>query len=208
MNVIFFLSNRIIMPRVSLNQKKILVDHVFDNFYVLLGTFQSSSGNKYKTNKWNEIANVLNQIGPSTKSGAEWKKTFATIKSQTKEKVGNMRRKWNQGKSSEIKFSNIDEKIIQMFGVNHLDGLNNVNELGIRSRKSTPVSFLETFPKYGLAVLHRKKKTERAKKTNLKAFAKQIKSHDTYLYEIPDRKSEIVGILQDINILVKNFDQH
>ncbi len=144
------------MPRINLNQKRVFVDEVFKNFYVLFGTFQSSRGNKFKTKKWNEVAKIVNKIGPAKKSGKQWKKYFSTIKSQTKDKIAQTRRKLNQGLASQVNLNDIDDKIIRMYGTNILDGLKSVGECGMPNNKIEP--FLESFPEHSTAILQLKKK--------------------------------------------------
>lgn len=183
----------------NLNQKSVLVDQVFNNFYVLLGTFQSSSGSKYRTKKWKEVAVILNEIGPARKSGGEWKKSFSNIKSKTKEKVGKIRRRRNQGLSSGIKFSEIDEKIVRMFGTNSLDGLKNIQEIGIRNRKIKPINIMDSFPEHGETILQRKKKIPKRSNTYSAVISNLSKAKNEHIQQSLEQKHEIIQILKDIS---------
>lgn len=80
----------------------------------LFGVFESVNGKAMKMKKWNEIAIVLNDLGPAIKKGSAWKKSFNCIKSTTKTKVQKLRQDQDNGRETKAILSEIDKKLITM----------------------------------------------------------------------------------------------
>lgn len=62
------------MSKVNIKQKQALVDFMEVNYKFLFGKFGSSDGKSSKEEKWKEIADELNRLGPPQKDIEKWKK--------------------------------------------------------------------------------------------------------------------------------------
>lgn len=91
-----------------------------------------------------------------------------------------------------------------MFGMIHVNGLKNVNKLGIASRRIRPLPFVETFPDNRKTIIRHKKKTERSN-ANFEAISNQIKLQEKCLHQFCEQRCEVIGILNDLKVTINNL---
>lgn len=63
-------------PRMDPNQKKFLVELITSNYQYLFGRHPTISGQQTKKNKWSEISDALNLMGPLRKNPDDGKKVM------------------------------------------------------------------------------------------------------------------------------------
>lgn len=92
--------------KVTAEQKQIIIDYMQENHIYLVGKFGGVEGRVNKDEKWKEITNILNALGPPKKDAAKWKKCWADMKSEVKKKLQLQRQNRNQTGAGPINIRN------------------------------------------------------------------------------------------------------
>lgn len=113
--------------------------------------------------QWDELAAILNDMGPPFKSGTEWSECFEKMKQQTHRKVAMLRHHQNKtggGSSSGIELSGIEDKILMIYGKDHFDKIQGVGECGMERGQFERISCLDSISAAPLA--HRKEASSKS----------------------------------------------
>lgn len=118
--------------KVTQQQKAAIVDFMQQNYSFLMGKFTNLEGRNRKNQKWEEFSDTLNQLGPPIKDLAKWKKTWSDMKTETKKKFQTKRQNLltSGAGPTDVIFTPLDERIINICGKKTLDGDAEVNEIG------------------------------------------------------------------------------
>lgn len=124
--------------KVNYQQKESIVDYMQTNYSILHGRFTSAQGKLAKDNKWNELMELLNNLGPPIKKTEQWKKTWNDMRADVKKKLQLKRQNLNQSGAGPINivFTELEDRIVSICGKQILDGDQNIPEIGFNFPKS------------------------------------------------------------------------
>ncbi|KAJ6648139.1 hypothetical protein Bhyg_03364 [Pseudolycoriella hygida] len=128
--------------RVSIAQKRRLLMLVEQNFLRTVGRFPGFHGVAIKRRIWEDYAKELNSLGPPFKNGKGWENTFTCIRLRAKNNVACLRNDINKKRGIVTKLSESDEKILTMYGIDLLDGIQGLSEGGLLYEKTLPFQTL------------------------------------------------------------------
>lgn len=129
--------------KLNIQQKESLVDFMQINYGFLFGKFSGVEGKSSKDEKWQEITEILNALGPG-KNVEKWKKSWLGMKNEVKKKLQLKRQNENQTGAApiDITFNALEERIIAIVGKQLMDGAETVSEIGFTSPQKTGMLFM------------------------------------------------------------------
>lgn len=118
-------------------QKERLVQLLQGDFLKAFGRFAGSNGTFIKASLWKRIADELNKLGPP-RTAEQWKQTFNNIKSGAKAKLADEHNRENGTPKKPL--TRLEEKIVSMYGMDNMDGDQNLGEGGFVYNKTVPAN--------------------------------------------------------------------